>query len=59
MRDPIDGGLLDRALVLSDYHAKRARFTEINPALRVERIGLAAFMHGAGSGSEKITLRRS
>jgi CO/xanthine dehydrogenase Mo-binding subunit len=50
MRDPIDlAGLLDRALVVSDYHAKRARFTEINPALRVRKgMGFAAFMHGAG-----------
>jgi len=59
MRDPIDmGALLDRALVLSDYHAKRARFSEINPALRVRKgIGLAAFMHGAGftgSGEEHL-----
>jgi CO/xanthine dehydrogenase Mo-binding subunit len=50
MREPIDmGALLDRALALSDYNAKRARFTEINPALRVRKgIGLASFMHGAG-----------
>jgi CO/xanthine dehydrogenase Mo-binding subunit len=50
MRDPIDmGALLDRALAIADYHAKRARFDEINPALRVRKgIGLATFMHGAG-----------
>ena len=50
MRDPIDmNALLDRALSLSDYHAKRARFDEINPSLRVRKgIGLATFMHGAG-----------
>ena len=50
MRDPIDmGALLDRALAISDYHAKRARFDEINPALRIRKgIGLATFMHGAG-----------
>jgi CO/xanthine dehydrogenase Mo-binding subunit len=50
MRDPIDmGALLDRALAISDYHAKRSRFTEINASLRVRKgIGLAAFMHGAG-----------
>jgi CO/xanthine dehydrogenase Mo-binding subunit len=50
MRDPIDmAALLDRALSIADYHAKRARFDEINPSLRVRKgIGLAAFMHGAG-----------
>ena len=50
MQDPIDmGALLDRALAISDYHAKRVRFDEINPALRIRKgIGLATFMHGAG-----------
>ena len=50
MRDPIEmHSLLDRALSLTDFHAKRARFSEINPALRVRKgIGLATFMHGAG-----------
>jgi CO/xanthine dehydrogenase Mo-binding subunit len=50
MRDPIDmNALLDRALALSDYHAKRARFAEINQSSRVRKgIGLASFMHGAG-----------
>jgi CO/xanthine dehydrogenase Mo-binding subunit len=50
MRDPIDlVALLDRALSITDYHAKRARFDEINPSLRVRKgIGLATFMHGAG-----------
>jgi CO/xanthine dehydrogenase Mo-binding subunit len=50
MRDPIDmGALLDRALAIAGYHAKRARFDEINPSLRVRKgIGLATFMHGAG-----------
>ena len=60
MRDPIDmGALLDRAMTLSDYHAKRARFTAINPALKVRKgIGLAAFMHGAGfTGSGEDHLR--
>jgi len=60
MRDPIDmNALLDRALSLSEYHAKRARFTEINPALRVRKgIGLASFMHGAGfTGSGEDHLR--
>src|SRR4029450_905756 len=50
MRDEIDmGALLDRALTISDYHAKRERFGRINPSLRVRKgIGLATFMHGAG-----------
>jgi CO/xanthine dehydrogenase Mo-binding subunit len=50
MRDPIEmTALLDRAMALSDFRAKRARFSEINPALRLRKgIGLAAFMHGAG-----------
>jgi CO/xanthine dehydrogenase Mo-binding subunit len=50
IRDEIDmSALLARALTISDYHAKRARFTEINSALRVRKgIGLATFMHGAG-----------
>jgi CO/xanthine dehydrogenase Mo-binding subunit len=43
------GALLDRALAIAGYHAKRARFDEINPSLRVRKgIGLATFMHGAG-----------
>jgi CO/xanthine dehydrogenase Mo-binding subunit len=50
MRDPIDmAALLDRALAITDYRAKRARFDEVNPSLRVRKgIGLATFMHGAG-----------
>ena len=50
MRDPIDmSGLLDRALSLSDYRAKRARFDRSNPGAALRHgIGLAAFMHGAG-----------
>jgi CO/xanthine dehydrogenase Mo-binding subunit len=50
MRDPIEmGALLDRAMSIADFQAKRARFSEINPALRIRKgIGLAAFMHGAG-----------
>jgi CO/xanthine dehydrogenase Mo-binding subunit len=50
MRDPIDmHGLLDRALVLSDYHQKRAAFARANEGAAVRKgIGLAAFMHGAG-----------
>ena len=50
MRDPVDmPGLLERALTLSDYHAKRARFESANPQSPLKKgIGFAAFMHGAG-----------
>jgi CO/xanthine dehydrogenase Mo-binding subunit len=50
MRDPVEmDHLLERALALSDYHAKVARFRETNPASRIKKgIGFATFMHGAG-----------
>jgi CO/xanthine dehydrogenase Mo-binding subunit len=50
MTDQVDmGAILDRALELSDYHAKRARFAAGNHQGRVRRgIGFATFMHGAG-----------
>ena len=50
MREPIDlRGLLDRALALSGFGEKRARFELENlHARRKKGIGLAAFMHGAG-----------
>jgi CO/xanthine dehydrogenase Mo-binding subunit len=50
MREPIDmDSLLARALELSDFHAKRERFTRENAGASVRRgIGLATFMHGAG-----------
>ena len=50
MREPIDmAALLDRALALSDYHARRARFDASNATAPVKKgIGFAAFMHGAG-----------
>jgi CO/xanthine dehydrogenase Mo-binding subunit len=50
MRDPIDmPALLDRALELSDYHARRARFDASNATASLKKgIGFAAFMHGAG-----------
>jgi CO/xanthine dehydrogenase Mo-binding subunit len=50
MRDPIEMDvLLDRALALSDYHAKCARFARQNPGRRVKKgVGFATFMHGAG-----------
>ena len=50
--------LLDRALDLSGYHAKRARFAEENPRSTIKRgIGFASFLHGAGftgSGEEYL-----
>jgi CO/xanthine dehydrogenase Mo-binding subunit len=50
IREEIDlGKLLDRALQLSDYTAKKARFAQQNPASPVKKgIGIAAFLHGAG-----------
>ena len=50
IRDPIDmAALLDRALTLSDYGAKRVRFDRSNADAAVKHgIGFAAFMHGAG-----------
>jgi CO/xanthine dehydrogenase Mo-binding subunit len=50
--------LMDRALELSDYHAKRARFEQENAGREVKKgIGFAAFLHGAGftgSGEEYL-----
>ena len=57
MRDPVDmDAILDRALALSHYHEKRARFTAENAAShrstdsrgRRRGVGFATFMHGAG-----------
>src|ERR1700674_3088530 len=52
------GQLLDRALNLSGYHAKRKRFQEENLRSAIKRgIGLASFLHGAGftgSGEEYL-----
>ena len=50
MREPIHlPALLDRALTLSDYRAKRARFDRSNTDAALKHgIGFAAFMHGAG-----------
>jgi CO/xanthine dehydrogenase Mo-binding subunit len=50
MREPIDlPALLDRALTLSDYRAKRAGFDRSNTDAALKHgIGFAAFMHGAG-----------
>ncbi len=64
IRERVDmGGLLDRALKLSDYHAKRERFARENAnrngAFGVKRgIGFATFMHGAGfTGSGEVYLQ--
>jgi len=59
VREKIDlAGLLTRALDLSDYHAKRARFQNENPSRAIKKgIGFAAFLHGAGftgSGEEYL-----
>ena len=53
------GKLLDEALKLSDYHAKRERFAKDNPASGIKRgIGFASFMHGAGfTGSGEVYLQ--
>lgn len=50
VRDPIDlEKLLDRALELSAYGAKRERFADENKAGTIRKgMGFAAFLHGAG-----------
>jgi CO/xanthine dehydrogenase Mo-binding subunit len=50
IREEIDlSHLLDRALELSDYAAKKTRFAEDNKeGTRKKGIGIAAFLHGAG-----------
>ncbi len=50
INEPIDlGKLLDRALELSDYHAKKGRFAEENQHGPCKKgMGIAAFLHGAG-----------
>jgi CO/xanthine dehydrogenase Mo-binding subunit len=50
IREPVDlAGLLDRALELSDYHAKTQAFAQQNRLSSVKKgIGFATFMHGAG-----------
>jgi CO/xanthine dehydrogenase Mo-binding subunit len=50
IREEIDlGKLLDRALELSDYAAKKARFAPGNETSPIKRgMGIAAFLHGAG-----------
>jgi CO/xanthine dehydrogenase Mo-binding subunit len=50
MKDPVPmHAVLDRALALSGFHEKRARFAAENAESTIRKgIGLAAFMHGAG-----------
>ena len=50
IREPVNlEGLLDRALELSDYHAKTQEFAQQNRRSNVKKgIGFATFMHGAG-----------
>jgi CO/xanthine dehydrogenase Mo-binding subunit len=50
IREPIElERLLDRALELSEYHAKTKAFAQENQRSKVKRgIGFATFMHGAG-----------
>ena len=64
IRERVDmHGLLDRALQLSDYHAKRERFARENnrngDGFGIKRgIGFATFMHGAGfTGSGEVYLQ--
>src|SRR5258707_2114049 len=51
--------LLDRALELTDYHAKRERFERDNKTSPIKKgIGFASFMHGAGfTGSGEVYLQ--
>lgn len=48
--EPLDlSKLLDRALELSSYREKKARFTKENPRTSKKKgLGVAAFLHGAG-----------
>jgi CO/xanthine dehydrogenase Mo-binding subunit len=50
IREPVDmDAILKRALELSDFHEKRARFAAENASANVRRgVGIATFMHGAG-----------
>ena len=59
IRDRVNlNGLLDRALQLSDYHAKRERFAQQNGNGKKRGIGFATFMHGAGfTGSGEVYLQ--
>ena len=50
IKEPIDlGAMLDRALELSDYDAKRERFAAAPSSSSLKRgMGIGAFFHGAG-----------
>jgi CO/xanthine dehydrogenase Mo-binding subunit len=59
VKEKVDmGALMDRALALSDYHAKRKKFAAQNAHGAIRKgIGFAAFLHGAGftgSGEEYL-----
>ena len=59
IKEPVNmGALLDRALELSGYHEKRARFALENPGRPVKKgVGFATFFHGAGfTGSGEVHL---
>ncbi len=59
VREDVDlDGLLTRALLESDFHARRQRFARENASGKVKRgMGLACFLHGAGfTGSGERTL---
>src|SRR5262249_19221277 len=59
INEPVNmSALLDRALVLSNYRAKRERFARENVGRAVKKgIGFATFMHGAGfTGSGEVHL---
>jgi CO/xanthine dehydrogenase Mo-binding subunit len=60
IRERVDmNHLLDRALELTDYHAKRERFERDNKTSPIKKgIGFASFMHGAGfTGSGEVYLQ--
>src|SRR5690349_12566529 len=59
IRERVDmNGLLDRALQLTDYYAKRERFALENGKRMKRGIGFATFMHGAGfTGSGEVYLQ--
>lgn len=59
MKETVDmGALMDRALALSDFHAKRKKFASQNLRGWIKKgIGFSAFLHGAGftgSGEEYL-----
>ena len=60
IRERVDmNHLLDRALELTTYHAKRERFERDNKTSMIKKgIGFASFMHGAGfTGSGEVYLQ--